>query len=111
MNIEQRLLKIWNNDYINSLPSFIKDREFCYSKNESQKDILITGINPSFRDGTDKIGYFGFDIQETFEGKYDNYWGPLTKMVYDSQAKINLKSITAYLDIFYFRERKQTVLA
>lgn len=111
MDIEKRLNKIWNQDYINSLPEFIKERGFCYSINKTQKDILITGINPSFRVGFDKNGSFSFDIQETFKGKYDNYWGPLKKMIYDVEEGIDLKDTTAYLDILFYREKEQGVLS
>ena len=49
-----------------------KIKEDFYT-NESQKDILITGINPSFREG-DLEGSLGFDFQKIlYEEKYDNY--------------------------------------
>ena len=41
MNIEKGLAEIWNSEYIDTLPKFIKERGFCYSINEKQKDILI----------------------------------------------------------------------
>lgn len=111
MNIEKRLTEIWNSEYIDTLPNFIKERGFCYSINNDQKDILITGINPSFRVNTDNNGSFGFDIQTEFQNtKHDNYWSPLKKMVYDNEMNIDLRTNTAYLDIFYFREREQKVL-
>lgn len=111
MNIEDVLKKIWAQNYIFELPDFIHKRGYCYSKNNSQKDILITGINPSFREGSENFGSFGFDIQDEFKNnKHDNYWGPLKKMVYDESQEIDLRPKTSYLDIFYFREKKQKVL-
>jgi|SRR5690606_11104328 len=111
MNTKEILTEIWNSNYIETLPKFIKERGFCYSINNSQKDILITGINPSFRYNSDKNGSFGFDIQTEFQNiKYDNYWSPLKKMIYDNEVNIDLRVNTAYLDIFYFREKDQNVL-
>lgn len=111
MGIEKRLIEIWDKKYIQTLPRFIVERGFCYSINECQKDILITGINPSFRNNFDNCGSFGFDIQVEFQNiKYDNYWSPLKKMIYDNETNIDLRVNTAYLDIFYFREQVQKVL-
>lgn len=111
MNIEDVLKKIWAENYIFELPDFIHKRGYCYSKNNSQKDLLITGINPSFREGSENFGSFGFDIQDEFKNnKYDNYWGPIKKMVYDEIQEIDLRPKTSYLDVFYFREKNQKVL-
>ncbi|WP_293893566.1 hypothetical protein [Flavobacterium sp.] len=74
MNIQERLLEIWNEKYINELPEIIKERGFNYSINNEQKDILITGINPSFRKG-DENGNVCFDFKIIAkETKYDTYW-------------------------------------
>jgi hypothetical protein len=107
MNTKEKLIYLWENQYINKLPSFIKERGFVLSENKIQKDILITGINPSFRKDAVK-GYFSFDFQETLqEIKYDTYWGPLKKMLFDNENFIDLRNKAAYLDIFYFREKEQ----
>lgn len=107
MNIQENLNKLWSNDYINELPDFIKKRGFVYSENNTQRDILITGINPSFRKDAES-GNFGFDFQLTLkEEKYDNYWSTLKKMVFDPLNSIDLRKKSAYLDIFYFREKEQ----
>ncbi|WP_299672970.1 hypothetical protein [uncultured Polaribacter sp.] len=108
MNIKSELEKIWNNDNSNELPEFVKERGFVFAENEKQKDILITGINPSFREGDPKKG-FGFDFQKTlFNEKYDNYWGPIKKMLLNEN--IDLRKNSAYLDILYYRERIQPTL-
>lgn len=110
MNIREKLNSIWGQDYINQLPEFVRDRGYVYSQNSSQKDILITGINPSFRKGADLISY-GFDFQNTLmDKKWDNYWGSIKKILYDSDNNIDLQSRSAYLDIFYFREITQKEL-
>ncbi|MFY8187114.1 MAG: hypothetical protein ACOVLC_04065 [Flavobacterium sp.] len=107
MNIKRQLIDLWESDYINNLPIFIKERGFVLSENFDQKDILITGINPSFRKDADN-GYYSFDFQDTLkEEKYDNYWGPIKKMLIDKEETIDLRNKTAYLDIFYFREKNQ----
>ncbi|MEZ4918463.1 MAG: hypothetical protein R2792_05095 [Saprospiraceae bacterium] len=107
MNIFEQLNKIWSKDYINDMPGFVKERGFVCSKNDSKMDLLITGINPSFREGENPES-FCFDFHETMkETKYDNYWGPLRKILVDAENEIDLRSRTAYLDIFYFREKMQ----
>lgn len=107
MNTEKRLAEIWNEDYINSLPSLIKDRGYMFADNV-QKDILITGFNPSYREG-DTMGVFHGPISEIWnKEKYDNYWGPIKKMLNDTN--IDLRAQSDYLDIFYFREQDQRFL-
>lgn len=108
--MKEQLGKIWTKDYINSLPITIKERGFNYSINEESKDILITGINPSFRIGAE-IGNCNFDFRLIAkEEKHDTYWSSLKKIVYDKELNINYLSRTAYLDIFYFRETNQNFL-
>jgi hypothetical protein len=108
MNIESELNKIWSNKNLDKLPKFIKERGFVFAENELQKDILITGINPSFRIGDLKES-FGFDFHNTIHNeKYDNYWGPIKKMLLNENLDLRKKS--AYLDILYFRERNQSTL-
>ncbi|HEY4539124.1 MAG TPA: hypothetical protein VIG94_03815 [Faecalibacter sp.] len=108
--MKEKLEKIWTKDYINSLPIIIKERGFNYSINEESKDILITGINPSFRIGAENgNSYFDFRLIAKDE-RYDTYWSSLKKIVYDKDLNINYLSRTAYLDIFYFRETDQNFL-
>lgn len=110
MNIEQSLNDIWNKDYIGQLPSFVKKRGFMYSINNSEKDILITGINPSFRE-TDRLKDNSYDFQAILnDPKKDNYWGNIKKQLLDPENNIDLRSQSAYLDIFYFREKDQNQL-
>lgn len=110
MNAREKLNSIWEQDYINQLPEFVRKRGFVYSINNSGKDILITGINPSFREDADFNSY-GFDFQNTLKDeKWDNYWSPLKKLVYDTENNIDLRNECAYLDIFFFREKEQKQL-
>lgn len=109
MDAKNTLDTIWSSEYIQQLPEFVKERGYVYAINEIQRDILITGINPSYR-GDGEYLTFGFDFQQTLNEKYDNYWGPLKKMVYDPENSIDLKEKSAYLDIFYFREQNQNLL-
>lgn len=110
MNIIEKLNNVWAQNYINNLPDFVKDRGFVFSENNSKKDILITGFNPSYRgDGEKKAD--GFNFQMTLrEKKWDNYWVPVKKMLYDNENNIDLRDNSAYLDIFYYREKYQNVL-
>lgn len=108
--MEEKLAQIWSENYLNSLPEIIRERGFNYSVNEESKDILITGINPSFRVGADN-GNCRFDFRIIAnDEKYDVYWSSLKKIVHDKDLNIDFRSITAYLDIFYFRETDQNFL-
>ena len=110
MDIEKRLLEIWNSKYLTALPLWIKERGFNYAVNKNQKDILITGMNPSFRVGAEE-GNSNFDFNFiASQDKYDRYWTSLKKMLFDIEQNINLLNNTAYLDIFYFRETNQKYL-
>lgn len=107
MNIQETLDGIWSQDYIAELPHWVKERGFSFSENYLAKNILITGFNPSFR-STDDINYHSFNFQHILENqKWDNYWGSLKKIIHDPLSNIDLRSQTAYLDLFYFRERTQ----
>ena len=107
MNTANRLAEIWSEDYINTLPAVVKDRGYMFADNV-QKDILITGFNPSFRDG-EPIGVCHGPITIIwYDEKYDNYWGPIKKMLCNDN--IDLRGQADYLDIFYFREQDQRFL-
>lgn len=107
MDTGKRLEEIWNENYISSLPSLVKDRGYMYADNV-QKDILITGFNPSFREG-ETIGAVHGPIQTIWnEERHDNYWSPIRKMLND--GVIDLRGKADYLDIFYFREKEQSFL-
>lgn len=108
--MKQRLEQIWSQEYLNYLPENIRERGFNYSVNEVSKDILITGINPSFRKDADK-GNCTFDFRIIAnDEKYDSYWSTLKKIVCDEKLNIDFRSRTAYLDLFYFRETDQKFL-
>ncbi|KGN88386.1 hypothetical protein [Porphyromonas gulae] len=110
MNVEQvaqRLVEIWNSDYINSLPSLIKERNYAFADNR-QKDILITGFNPSFREGESKDVKYGPSKKHWESETHDNYFSPIRKILCGNN--IDLRTQADYLDIFYFREREQNFL-
>lgn len=109
MDIKAALENIWSKEYIVTLPPWIKERGFSYSENFTAKNVLITGFNPSFR-SSDNIGNQSFDFQHILnDDKWDNYWGSLKKIIHDPLSNIDLRSQTAYLDIFYFREMTQSL--
>lgn len=111
MDIEQCLEEIWKSNQTTDVPKYLIERRFVYARNADQKDILITGINPSFRKG-DSNGSFGFDFAQTLTSpKNDVYWTPVKRMLHDDSAGIDLRNQSAYLDIMFFRERHQTVLS
>lgn len=110
MNIELRLNEIWKDERFKNLPQIVHERGFLFAQNNSQKDILITGINPSFRESDSKDSrFFDFNLVLS-ESRWDNYWGPVKKMVYDKSENIDLREHCAYLDILYFREKNQLFL-
>ena len=107
MNIQEALEGIWSKNYIAELPSWVKERGFCFSENQMAKNVLITGFNPSFR-SSDDMNFHKFNFQDILaKPEWDNYWGSLKKIIYDPLSNIDLRSETAYLDIFYFREKTQ----
>ncbi len=110
MNIENRLIEIWNKYSDKNIPNEIKERGFVFCENNNQKDILITGINPSFRKSDSINSYISFNFLESIKGKYDNYWSPLKKMLFNEELNINLIDKSSYLDILYFREQNQKIL-
>lgn len=108
MNTQEKLIEIWERDYIFSLPALIKERGFDYSKNTVQKDILITGINPSFnpQESINKHSNFSDILYKRVSNS--RYWQPIIKMI--CADNIDLREETAYLDLFYFREKEQAFL-
>lgn len=107
-DIDRRIKEIWNNPYMKGLPSWVGDRRYRYA-DPVKADLLITGINPSFR-SKDKENvpdeYRHGPARDNFAlAKYDNYWGPLSKMIDDE-----LKERFDYLDIFHFWEKDQDKL-
>ena len=108
MDTQKRLIEIWSKDYICELPSLVKERGYMYSENFAEKDILITGFNASFRD-CDCLDCHSFNFQSIMaEPKWDTYWSPLKKIIFDNN--LDLREISAYLDIFYYREKDQAFL-
>lgn len=113
MDISQRLDKLWNADYIDDLPLFegnesIKERGYAFFDNREKKDLLITGFNPSFRECESKGNICLPTTEILRDTHHDNYWSRVRKMLHDQE--IDLRSQATYLDIFYFREMKQTFL-
>ena len=101
MDIGKRLAEIWNEEYIASLPNEIISRGYTYADNV-QSEILVTGINPSFRNNEDS-GIIHGPIKEIWYGQqYDNYWSPVKKMLFDED--IDLRDKSDYLDIFYIKD-------
>lgn len=108
MEIFKHLCEIWSKDYISTLPSQIKERGFDYSENTQPKDILITGINPSFAPQETANKSFNFQDIIFCRVPSSHYWLPIKKMLFDENNDFRLKA--AYLDIFYFREQNQKFL-
>ena len=108
MDIKQRLDEIWSLEFIKCLPPQIQ-RGYSFAENNEQKPILVTGINPSFRDGQDQVGNTSYNL-DFYEMKPDNYFSPIKKMLHDDELNIDLRNDAAYMDLFYFREQDQEFL-
>ena len=108
-DIDRRIKEIWDKPYMKELPSWVSGRRYRYA-DPIKADLLITGINPSFRkdkdnkDLPDELRHGPAKVNFTLT-KYDNYWGPLSKMIDD-----DLKGCFDYLDIFHFWEKDQVKL-
>ena len=115
--------KIWNSDYMNALAKelpWIKSRGYVFA-HPYKADLLITGINPSFRKGdeerNDPKGHGDARVNfrpETWKERngrfWDTYFGPMRRMLVDVDNGINLMNRFDYLDIFNFKEKNQEVL-
>ena len=108
MNIKHNLDAIWSQNYIKSLPPQIQ-RGYCFAENIEQKSILITGFNPSFREGKNHTESSGYCV-DFFGSTHDNYFSPIKKMLHDDELNIDLRNDAAYMDLFYFREQDQEFL-
>lgn len=119
-DISKTIDEIWNSDYMGTLAKdlpWLKKRGYVFA-HPNKADLLITGINPSFRDGDKEENEHGDArinfLPETWKerkGKsWDTYWGPMRKMLVDDEKGINLMNRFDYLDIFNFKERNQEVL-
>ena len=108
MNIKQRLDEIWSQDYIKSLPFQVK-RGYCFAENSEKKPFLVSGLNPSFRDGQDHMGNTSFKV-DFYDNTHDNYFSPVKKMMYEDEYNIDIRGEAAYADLFYFREQNQEFL-
>lgn len=111
--IENVLNSIWNDC---NLKSEIKERGYVFA-DPQKKDLLITGINPSWRNESKGNGH-GFatenlkpEVWKQRSGRFwDAYWGPIRKMLVDEEKGIDLLDRVDYLDIFHFKEQNQKFL-
>lgn len=116
MNVAQRLTEIWNSDYIRKLSEeqpflSIRERGYAFAENSQQRDILVTGINPSFRETkqANECSPLQWKIEDIWSSpKHDNYWSLTKSILHDDH--IDLLPRAGYLDIFYFREQNQKFL-
>lgn len=112
MDIAKSLDTLWQ-DYLHNLPEEedrVRDvlkRGYGCIRNE-KKDILITGINPSFR-GDATSGNNFWELKQLLDkDSKDKYWSTVRKMLLGE--RIDLRDRADYLDIFYYRETDQTFL-
>ena len=119
-DISYTIERIWNSNYMDNLSKelpWLKNRGYVFSNPVVKADLLITGINPSYResDATTNIPNAHGDARvhfypEAWGKRWDTYFGPLRKMLVDVENGINLMDRFDYLDIFHFKEMDQAVL-
>ena len=104
---KERLLKLWeqfqgqmSSEELNN----ILDRGIGYSKIEKTHLILVTGINPSFRQGDPARENFtcAYNYQGIVEGGEDRYF-----LAFDKLFPRGYKKEVAYMDLLNFRETDQ----
>lgn len=116
--IEKKLMEIWNDCNLN--PE-VKERGFVFA-DPQKADLLITGINPSWRNNsceqkgnrhgiaTENLKPEIWKQRNKNKKRWDTYWGPIRKMLVDEEKGINLIGRVDYLDIFHFKEQNQKFL-
>jgi hypothetical protein len=121
-DISNAIEQIWNSENINQLAKdmpWLKSRGYIFAT-PSRSDLLITGINPSFKENSenDPKGRGGsatvhFQLETWLKEnkrRWDPYFGPLRKMLVDEQNDINLMERFDYLDIFHYKYKQQAIL-
>ena len=114
--IDKTLKEIWADCDLN--PE-VKERGYVFA-DPKKSDLLITGINPSWRSGEakEKRNEHGIatdnlkpEVWKQRNNRYwDSYFGPIRKMLLDEEKGINLLDRVDYLDIFHFKEQNQKFL-
>lgn len=108
MNYLEQLTGLWQR-IPDQLPIRVKERGYMVSENHGDKDILVTGMNPSFREGAVcQSGTFSFE-SILADNKGDAYWAPVKDMLFSDS--VDLRNKAAYCDLFYFRETEQSFLS
>ena len=105
--MEEKLKILWKN-YENSFNETLRkiiSRGFCYTDIQTQNDILVTGINPSFRINDEGNQEFcvSFDYQRKKQEEKDRYFKSIDNLFVDEEDK---KKVT-YIDIFNFKHTDQ----
>ncbi len=98
LKMKDALEKIWA-EY-KGLPDFVKENGFLFCENSTQKDVLIVGINPSFRK-EDRKDIWHYSFHNAIKGN-DPHWSCMLEIV----GNIDINKV-AYLDLFYFRKKDQ----
>lgn len=107
---KDNLLKLWKkfqqqmaSEELNN----ILERGICYPRIEEAHRILVTGMNPSFRQGDTacKENICAYDYQKIVEGEEDRYF-----LGFDKLFPATYKQEVAYMDLLNFRETNQQIV-
>lgn len=99
----ENIFSNYKNEFQNEELSEIVSRGFVFSELKADTDILICGINPSFRKSECNNGSYSFRYACTTDDRYFNKFHLLFKR-YEEEFSIN------YIDLFYQRHTAQVDL-
>lgn len=109
MDINKSLSLLWHKYKSNTyMPKFVHKRRYCYSLNQSQRDILVLGLNPSLVKTYKNKSIF-FNIDKVFENitkskPPDPYFKRFLDLLNAGNKK---KKNLAYADLLYYRTKAQ----
>ena len=111
-----QLKRIWDNTsnpYYSSLHNCeLGKRGFWFPVNPSPAEVLITGINPSFRGGESHT-QSPVPVRVIIDNpQYDTYWTTAKRIVFEDRKDrpgygLDFRDKSAFMDLFYFREKNQ----
>lgn len=111
-----QLKRIWDNTsspFYKSLHNCeLGKRGYWFPVNPSPVEVLITGINPSFRE-EESLTQNPIPIKDIIDNPgYDTYWTPAKRIIFEDRKDrpgygIDYRDKSAFMDLFYFREKNQ----
>ncbi|MVX36844.1 hypothetical protein [Myroides sp. LoEW2-1] len=102
-----KVAQIWKR-YAKSIPADLIEREFCYSENIEQKDLLFLGLNPSFEEESlNQAVKYNVRSQLDKNLKNKEYFKRILSSLEHRLFDIDLRDDFAYADLFYYRTNEK----